>query len=271
MLLNAVRYIPFSPNTPYENMAIDEYLISYARTAGKPVLRLYGWSPPGISIGRFQDAAKDINLKECEKGKVPVVRRITGGGAIFHADELTYCLVFPENFLGVKAGVKESFEKLNYFLIKMYSKFGLEAGFSKHVNRGVTPATRAAFCFSANEEYDIIIKDKKIGGNAQARKKGIIFQHGSIPLRETPTGVEKYFTSAFDRSVFTDLSTLLGRQVMREEAEADFIAAFTEVSGVDLSPVPLEMEEKKSIVNLLVTKYINYKWNNEGKGFEDNL
>jgi len=94
MLLKKARFISFTFNSPYENMAIDESLITIAAEAAEPVLRVYGWRPRGISIGKNQEAGS-INLKACVRDNVPVVRRITGGGAIFHADELTYCLAWP--------------------------------------------------------------------------------------------------------------------------------------------------------------------------------
>jgi lipoyl(octanoyl) transferase len=259
MLLSSVRYIPFSPSTPYENMAIDEYLSELAAKNNGASLRTYGWVPAGISIGKYQDPG-DINLKECGRDKVPVVRRITGGGAIFHDRELTYCFAIPEKFFDGKTGVKEAFEKINVFLIKMYSKFGLQASFARDAFPGQKQGERAAFCFSANEEYDIIINNKKIGGNAQARKKGVIFQHGSIPL-EASGSIEKYFSAPYDTSGFTNLSELAGRPVDAVETEANLVAAFTETLGVDLKPAGFELGEKKRIVELVTGKYARNEWN----------
>src|ERR1035437_2101016 len=127
MFLKASRFIPFGYFSPYENMAIDEYLISYYEKTLQPVFRLYGWSPAGISAGKNQEVLKDIDLDRCKKDSVPVVRRITGGGAIYHNNEVTYSIVCSEKDLSENnLTVKESFEKLNEFIIKMYKKSGLE-------------------------------------------------------------------------------------------------------------------------------------------------
>jgi lipoate-protein ligase A len=263
MFLKA-RYIPYCANSPYENMAIDEYLMSYYRKEKMPVLRLYAWKPSGISLGKYQKA-DDLNMAECKAGKIPVVRRLTGGGAIYHADELTYSFVCSEDDIdcsGVQ--VKQTFEKLNAFIMLMYEKFGLEPSYAKYRRADENLGLKTGFCFSGSEEYDIIIKGKKIGGNAQGRKKGIIFQHGSVPLAACEDG-GKYFACPVVEERFTSLQELLGRSAGPDEAGANMTAAFMETFGADLEPAPLAMEEKQEIVKLLTSKYATNRWNLEGR------
>jgi lipoate-protein ligase A len=262
MFLKKSRFIPFGYYSPYENMAIDEYLISYYERTLTPVLRLYGWNPSGISAGKNQEVLRDLDLERCRKDSVPVVRRMTGGGAIFHGNEVTYSIVCsPRDLSKNDLSVKESFEKLNAFIIKMYSKSGLAAGYARDIKpAGTKLGTPAAFCFASSEEYDIIINNKKIGGNAQSRKKKLIFQHGSIPVKLNQRAMD-YFIKKEDSSNYTDLSSLLNRAVLPEEVCANMIAAYAETFSCSLEEIKLDMDEKREVVSLLTSRYAVNNWN----------
>jgi lipoate-protein ligase A len=262
MFLKTSRFIPYGAFSPYENMAIDEYLLSYYEKTSQPVFRLYGWSPAGISVGKNQEALKDLDLNRCKKDAVPVVRRQTGGGAIYHNNEITYSIVCSEKDLSDKSlTVKGSFEKLNQFIIKMYAKYSLMAAYAKDFYpAGTALGAPSAFCFASNEEYDIVIKGKKIGGNAQSRKKDIIFQHGSIPLKPSPQAMD-YFIKKEDGWNYTDLGSLTGRTVDVVEACANMIASYTETFSCSLEEKPLELDEKREVVALLTSKYAVNNWN----------
>jgi lipoate-protein ligase A len=262
MFLNkSVRLIPLAGFSPYENMAIDEFMIESYERNSRPVLRLYYWSPPGLSIGRNQDAQNEINLEKCAEKHLPIVRRITGGGAIYHSNELTYSIVCSENDLSeTPVSVKASFEILNGFIMRMYSKFGLKAAYAKDIDPGAKFGERAPFCFAANEEYDVVIGSKKIGGNAQMRKKKTIFQHGSIPLCEN-AGATDFMRENTGTGNYTFLNALLGRKVDVAEAAANLAAAFIEEFNADLREEPLGMEEKKEVVGILTSRYALNNWN----------
>lgn len=186
------------------NMAVDEALLAcFDPNRSRPVFRLYGWSPPAISLGRFQTPGDVLDLSRCEAAGVPVVRRITGGGAIYHAEELTYSLVCTPCQVPDAVSVKESFRALTRFICRFYGMLGLDALYAvDHFPPGTKLGERTPFCFAGKETYDILVRGKKIGGNAQRRLKNIIFQHGSIPLvnnavpgaaflRMPPPGVEE--------------------------------------------------------------------------------
>jgi lipoyl(octanoyl) transferase len=185
-------------------MAVDEALLAcFDPDRSRPILRLYGWSPPTISLGRFQAADDVLDLSRCKAAGVPVVRRITGGGAIYHAEELTYSLVCTPGQVPAADSVKESFRTLTRFICRFYELLGLDACYAvDHFPPGTRLGERTPFCFAGKETYDVIVGGKKIGGNAQRRLKNVIFQHGSIPLenhtavgaaflRTPPTGVEE--------------------------------------------------------------------------------
>jgi|ERR1035437_858558 lipoate-protein ligase A len=262
MFLKTSRFIPFGYFSPYENMAIDEYLISYYERTLQPVFRLYAWSPAGISAGKNQEVLKDIDLEKCRRDAVPVVRRITGGGAIYHNNEVTYSIVCSGKDLSKNdLTVKESFEKLNEFMIKMYLKCGLAAAYAKDLNTaGTKIGGISAFCFASNEEYDLVIKGKKIGGNAQSRKKELIFQHGSIPLSSAPQAMD-YFNKKEDSGNYSDLSTLTGRDMGEVEVCANMVSSYTETFNCDLEIKPLNTAEKREVVALLTSRYAVNNWN----------
>jgi lipoate-protein ligase A len=90
--------IPYARLSGYENMAVDEYLIRLHESAGAPLFRVYGWGTPAISLGRYQKP-DCLDLEACARDGIEVVRRITGGGAIFHDDEVTYSFVCSDTAL----------------------------------------------------------------------------------------------------------------------------------------------------------------------------
>ncbi|NWK09155.1 lipoate--protein ligase family protein, partial [Marine Group I thaumarchaeote] len=101
------------------NMAVDEFLLYNCK---EPVLRIYGWSKPCISIGYFQNI-DEVDYKKCNDMNVDVVRRITGGGAVFHDMELTYSFVtknFPQSIM-------ESYKEISEVIIQALKKLGLDA------------------------------------------------------------------------------------------------------------------------------------------------
>ncbi|KAF0220492.1 MAG: lipoate-protein ligase [Geobacteraceae bacterium] len=208
------RLIDTGPLDGPANMAIDEALLNnFDPETSAPVLRLYGWSPPALSLGRFQKATEVLDLERCVAENVSVVRRITGGGVIYHCEELTYSIVCAPHQLPPAATVKESFRVLTSFLRSFYGRLGLDARYAIDCfSGGERLGERTAFCFAGRESYDILVGGRKIGGNAQRRLRNVIFQHGSIPLvncavhgagflREPPVGVGKVTGALHDFGV----------------------------------------------------------------------
>ena len=165
-------------------MAVDEALLSsFDPDRDRPVLRLYGWKPSAFSLGRFQEAEQVLDLARCRADGVDVVRRITGGGAIYHAGEITYSVVCSPRQIEAPSSVKESFQVLTGFLLRFYGKLGLSPRYAvDHYPAGTRLGERTPLCFAGRESCDILVDGRKIGGNAQKRMKNVIFQHGSIPL-----------------------------------------------------------------------------------------
>jgi lipoate-protein ligase A len=151
-----IRTLETGYNPAALNMAIDESLME---TAGEmPILRIYGWSPPAVSIGYFQSMNEEVDFAKCRQIGVDVVRRLTGGGAVLHEFELTYSFVtkeYPQNIM-------ESYRWICEAIVLSIKRLGFDASF--------VPLN------------DIVIANKKVSGNAQTRKKGVLLQHGTILL-----------------------------------------------------------------------------------------
>lgn len=250
-------------------MAIDEALLrSFAPATSLPILRLYGWNPPALSLGRFQKAAEVLGLERCRADGVAVVRRVTGGGVIYHADELTYSLVCAPGQIPPAASIKDSFRVLTGFLLAFYRGLGLDAAYAADVvTDGTRLGERTAFCFAGKESFDVIINGLKIGGNAQRRLKGIIFQHGSIPLHNRATTGLSYMREQAPEHAEGTLSLAeCGVHAEVQFLEESLAAAFGGYFGVELLSDLLSAPERAYIERLLLNKYSTEQWNLEGIG-----
>ncbi len=154
------------------NMAIDRAVL-VANSNGKvpPTVRFYTWSPPAISIGYFQSLEEEVDINMCKDLGIDYVRRITGGGAVFHEDELTYSIVVPEAHNQISKNIMESYSRICGAIIKGLENIGIESEY-KPIN-------------------DIITNGKKISGNAQTRKMKTVLQHGTVI---TDVNVERMFS-----------------------------------------------------------------------------
>lgn len=163
------------------NMARDEALMTLVGEGDSPsTLRLYQWDPPTISLGYFQHFADYLALPP-PAGELPVVRRLTGGGAILHDLELTYSLTLPVKHRLLCNGPSRLYESAHDAVIAALAELGLRTG------RGGTSDDSGAakgpfFCFQRRHCYDVLLGDEKIAGSAQRRTKSAVLQHGSIVL-----------------------------------------------------------------------------------------
>ena len=165
------RFIDTGFNDCYANMAIDEAILHYCDI---PVLRVYGWRPAGITVGYNQDI-QEINLDYCANNKIDIVRRITGGKAIFHDKEITYSFILPENINLLPKEINESYRIIANALMITFNKISISVELKKVPERIAT-----SICFNSSNWYELLVNNKKISGSAQRRMQGKILQHGSI-------------------------------------------------------------------------------------------
>ncbi|MFA5645227.1 MAG: lipoate--protein ligase family protein [Candidatus Ratteibacteria bacterium] len=255
--------------SPYENMAIDEALLDSYLLTGIPIFRLYGWMPSGFSVGYSQEVSKALDLALCKRDKVPVVRRMTGGGAIYHCREITYSLVCSPEDIGSPSSVRDGYRAICAVMMKAYASLGLSPKFAS--DTGTTVRSQSSFCFASHSDSDIVVEGKKIGGNAQRRMKGAIFQHGSIPLENDLSIAQQYLLEPIASSQLpvASLSELLGRSIsfdeMAEVLRKSFVSYFPSLEKEEF----LSEEEENKALHLVEKKYGLDAWNllNRTKGF----
>ncbi len=249
-----------------ENMSIDEALFRcFDPASSQPVLRLYGWQPAALSLGRFQKATDDLDLTRCTADDLTVVRRITGGGAIYHADELTYSLVCSPEQIPPAASVKESFRVLTSFLLGLYRVLGLQADYAVDSSpAGSRLGQRTPLCFAGRESYDILVNSRKIGGNAQRRSRQVIFQHGSIPLQNRVADGMHYLKLQPENVTVTCLHGE-GIELCETALKKQLQHQFEKCLGGTLQPAGMTHQEQALAERLTATKYQSRDWNLEGE------
>lgn len=166
------------------NMALDEaMLVAVADDPSCAMLRTYGWTEPTLSLGYFQEIA-EAEADPRWRG-VPLVRRPTGGGAIWHHHELTYALVVPTTHpLGQDRIAL--YRKVHAAIGALLRARGVEA--DRRGEASLSRQTRRPFlCFADRDPEDLVARGAKIVGSAQRRRSAAILQHGSLLLKRSPT------------------------------------------------------------------------------------
>jgi lipoate-protein ligase A len=241
------------------NMGLDEALLeAVSRGASPPVLRLYGWSPPAVSVGYFQGLTEEVDLDACKACGVDVVRRISGGGAVFHQAELTYSMVMPLTHPLAGSTIHESYETLCAGIIRGLDVLGVSSRF--------VPIN------------DIIAGGRKISGNAQTRRMGCLLQHGTILLENdvdlmfellrVPSEKIKGKLIQDVKERITSLKTLLGRLVSFAEAESALAKGFRQALSLEFIsagpggeiPAALTPEEEERARELALEKFGSSPW-----------
>jgi lipoate-protein ligase A len=166
-----------------QNMARDEALLLCHRENSAPVLRFYNWNAPCVSIGRLQ---KNFDFSRAHNAGYQVVRRPTGGRAVLHQNEITYCAVVHASHLPRESrSVIGAYNWLSAGFIAGLQTLGIRAQLgSAHAGHtpGSTPGAPAANCFGAAAQCDFLVGDKKLIGAAQCRQNDVVLQHGAILL-----------------------------------------------------------------------------------------
>lgn len=160
------------------NMAADEAsLRAVAAGEVQPTLRLYGWQTPCLSLGAGQ-RWEEVDYAALQARGWGLIRRLTGGGAILHADELTYSVVLPADHPIARQGVIESYRAISQGIMAALIRLGLRP--SALPIEGHAP--RTTICFETPSHYEITVGGRKLVGSAQARRFGGLLQHGTLPL-----------------------------------------------------------------------------------------
>ncbi|MFZ4515822.1 MAG: lipoate--protein ligase family protein [Acidimicrobiia bacterium] len=160
-----------SSRSAEEHMALDYAMLAAVRAGSPAMFRLYQWTNPTLSIGRFQ-VDDEIDGDRCRALGIDVVRRPTGGRALLHGADLTYAVAMPAPVTGVLASYA-------------YLARALAAGLARcgvHADVAIRNGDRGQACFASHEGADLAVAGRKICGSAQLQQDGALLQHGAILL-----------------------------------------------------------------------------------------
>ena len=256
------RLLKLETHNAFMNMALDEAILTARAINRVPnTLRIYQWKPSTVSIGKNQQPENEVHLDNCRRLGVSVVRRISGGGTVYHdaKDEVTYSIIATTADLRVNEA------------IAVYSK----------VYEGITDALKILGITADFNAGDIkncpnlTVKNKKISGSSQARKRETILQHGTLLLN---VDLERMFTLlrvpwaktcmevvAVAEKKITSVKNEVGHEVSAETAANALTAGFRNALAAEIAEAELTMFELELAEKLCKEKYSTDEWNLRGK------
>ena len=249
------RFIDLETHDAFTNMAIDE-AIMLAMKEGKapPTLRLYRWKPSAVSIGTFQGMNDEVDVEFCKSKGIDFIRRITGGGAVYHdfTGEVTYSIIMPREHPLALKDILESYKLLCGGIVRALSHLDIKNGEFKPIN-------------------DVTVGEKKVSGNAMTRRHGCVLQHGTtlldldVNLMFTILKVpqekisDKMISDVKER--VTSIQEILNRHVLIDELRIALARGFSEALDIELVQGKLSTEEQQTAEKLAKEKYSTEAWN----------
>jgi lipoate-protein ligase A len=239
-------------NSAFRNMAMDRAeIVSISEGKAPPTVRFFTWEPRAISIGYFQSLTEEVNLDTCKNLGVDYVRRITGGGAVFHDKELTYSIVVPESHDQIPKNIMESYGRICGAIINGLNQLDIDSSY--------VPIN------------DIIADGKKISGNAQTRKSKTVLQHGTILM---DVDVEEMFSLLIVpnekikdklisdvRQRVTSVKDILGEDIVFRDVADAMKIGFEEEFSIKLKKGTLTNEEKELTNRFENELFSTKEWN----------
>ncbi len=217
-------------HTGEENMEVDRRLMaSYLDGRfqkrfgpGSCLWRFYAWHPYAVTLGYNQDVS-GIDLQKCRSAGIDVVRRPTGGRAVFHAEEFTY------SFFAESAEKNSELYRMVHEVIRLaLESLGIHAEFCRSTlgrpQAGGSP--EAVSCFTASARYELQVDGRKLVGSAQRRTRNILLQHGSLPLSSRHKELCRY-VSLDDGEGFEEIRSEMERKTSSLEEIVGYIPPYS--------------------------------------------
>ena len=209
----------------WQNMALDQALLARAGS-GERWLRLYRWALCCLSFGRHEPALRRYDREGIETRGLDVVRRPTGGRAVWHAEELTYAVAAPAEPFG---GLRQAYEEIHRMLLAALRRLGVAAEMAPP---RPSVAVDAGACFASPAGGELTIGGRKLVGSAQLREGGALLQHGSLLLAGRQSVVREVTRGGAPPDLAAGLAeTAGGARDVREVAAAVAEAAAERWSG----------------------------------------
>ena len=262
--MNRWRLLKPQTADAYTNMAVDGAIMKARIENRAPnTLRFYTWTPSAVSIGRFQKLADEVHVENCKKHGVDIVRRISGGGAVYHdkEGEITYSIVAKLSDIGCA----------DLDMLSAYQK----------ICSGLNEAVKI---LGAKAEYrppdpkrcpNLAISGKKISGNAQSFKKGVLLQHGTFLLDIDHTKMFTFLRVSWAKTLddvlvvskrkLTSARQELGSNFSTQEARQALIDGFKKALNIELVEEELSEYEQKLAEKMRKERFVTEEWTFLGK------
>ncbi|MBM80201.1 MAG: lipoate--protein ligase [Planctomycetaceae bacterium] len=237
-----------TPRSGAWNMAIDEALLTAAVENSTTTLRFYRWEEATVSLGYFQkteSASLDPLLAE-----LPLVRRLSGGGAILHEHEWTYSLSVPSDHSLSKQAI-QLYSRVHDCIIAALGNADISAAMRGDVDltKATNPASEPFLCFGRGDERDIIVAGHKVLGSAQRRRRGAILQHGSLLLRRSKYALQ-----------FPGLEDLVEAPFSVDELMQDVVGQLAQMMGTDVIGSDFGADVETAAGTLVSQRYQQTDW-----------
>ena len=218
------------PHDPFYNMAVDEVLFQSCATNNLPILRIYSWDQPSISIGYSQ------KYDSVKKGLRIIVRRPTGGGIVMHGDDLCYTIAVPPVHWLYELKRRQSYKVIGSIITQTLLQLNFLA-YSAEESLNKISDKSSFLCFSHPAKHDVLVDGEKVAGSAQKRNQSGILHQGSLFISKLNSpNAHKRFTDQF----ITMMQRMLNCSFVDYESTC---------------------ESELAINKLITEKYQNNRWN----------
>ena len=241
-------------------MAIDEAIMEALRREKNQTttLRFYSWDPPAVSIGSLQKLSRDLTKAKFREFGLDAVRRPTGGRIVLHKKDFTFSLIFSENDQVIPKGILPSYHSISQAVKLGFETLGVPTQMSPE-----RKISASSFCFSLLSKYEIIVQGKKIMGNAQKRKKGVVLHQGSIMLEDHRELIHELFGPG--KEEYISLSEVLDTPLSVKDINKAILRGFKDTFHISFIPGFLTACEQQEAERLCKDKYSQDRWNIRGE------
>ncbi|MCK5145769.1 lipoate--protein ligase family protein [bacterium] len=261
MSINTWRWIDTGFSDGARQMAMDQAILACSEEVGMPTMRMYRWAPYCISLG-YHQKLDSIDVAACKDAGIHVVRRPTGGRAVFHAEEVTYSVIIPKSNTQYLDNVAALYMTLSQGLARGIRRMDVPAELEKrsvdlheHYKKDLSVS-----CFSAAARHEILVDGKKLVGSAQRHLAEGMLQHGSILIGDAHLDLPKFLSGGTERektrlrraieSKTSSIGACLGRTVEYDEVTPHLRAGMAEQLNICFADASLTDSELGKIEEL---------------------
>lgn len=258
------RLLTLLLDDPYRNMAVDEsMLIACEKGFSPPTLRFYSWRPSAVTTGCSHKNVEDvIDTAGLRSFNIPLVRRPTGGGILFHYNDLSYSIISDKTHRGLSRPI-DSYRAIHNSFLNSFKAIGLKGQF-RFCEKS---SARNNLCFLNHTRFEVVVGDKKVLGSAQRWLRNSFLQHGSIFLEPPPSEILRFFKGLDEEEVSRNIFWLKDYvdSICINDLVDSFLDYFSCTSGIKFTPAGLTPFEEMYADKLLKEKYGRDSWNIRGE------